>query len=153
MKIKYYDYKYLLILLLAVIIIGNGCGVFGGIKLYEGASGAHTHGGDKKEGNTSKKKDKKGSSSSSPMGVGVPKSKKHKKWEQEVLFTEAKRDRRLLLAKRVQAKKDAAEREKEMAKKKAEMDAEKAKLKAKQDEQKAEWEAQAENREMVGLDF
>ena len=151
MKIKNYDYKYLFILFLAVIIIGNGCGIFGGVRLYEGASGAHTHGGDKKEGNTSKKKDKKGSSS--PLGVGVPKSKKHKKWEQEVLFTEAKRDRRKLLAKRVQAKKDAAEREKEIAEKKAEMDEQKAKLKEKQDEQKAEWEAQAENRDAIGLDF
>ena len=75
MKIKNYDYKYLFILLLAVIIIGNGCGIFGGVRLYEGASGAHTH-GKQQEGATSKKKEK---SSSSPLGVGVPKSKKHKK--------------------------------------------------------------------------
>ena len=53
MKIKDYDYKYLLILLFAVIIIGNGCGIFGGVKLYEGASGAHTHG--KQQETTSKR--------------------------------------------------------------------------------------------------
>ena len=70
MKIKNYDYKYLLILVLAVLIIGNGCGIFGGVRLYEGASGK------KEEGDTTKKKVKK---SNSPMGVGVPKSKKHVK--------------------------------------------------------------------------
>ena len=147
MKIKYYDYKYLLILLFAVIIIGNGCGVFGGIKLYEGASGAHTH-GKQREGATSKKKD-----SNIPVGATVKKSKAHKKWEQEVLFTEAKRDRRLLLAKRVKDEKAAKKREKERKKKEAEMEKEKKKQQDKMDKWKKEEEGRAENREAVGLDF
>tara|TARA_B100001094_G_C17868289_1_gene640816 strand:- start:318 stop:767 length:450 start_codon:yes stop_codon:yes gene_type:complete len=149
MKIKNYDYKYLLILMLAVIIIGNGCGIFGDVRLYEGASGAHTH-GKQQEGATSKKKEK---GSNNPIGVGVPKSKAHKKWEQDVNWQEAKRTRRLLLEKRVREKKAAKEREKEMKKKKAEMDKEKKKQQAKIDKQKAEWEEQEEYRESVGMDF
>ena len=58
MKIKNYDYKYLLILFLAVIIIGNGCGIFEGVRLYEGASGSRKHktkkGEEEKKGATSK---------------------------------------------------------------------------------------------------
>lgn len=152
MKIKNYDYKYLLILLLAVIIIGNGCGIFGGVRLYEGANGAHTH--KRQEGATSKKKEK---SSNNPIGVGVPKSKAHKKWEQDVNWKEAKRTRRLLLEKRVRDKKAAKKREKEMKKKKAEMDKEKKKLEARkkkyEDKQKAKTEELRDNRDKVGLDF
>ncbi len=107
MKIKNYDYKYLFILLLAVIIIGNGCGILGGVKLYEGASGAHTH-GKQQEGATSKKKE-----SNIPVGASVKKSKAHKKWEQGVLFTEAKRKRRLLLEKRRQKTEERREKKDE----------------------------------------
>mgnify|MGYP005644121233 CR=1 FL=1 len=41
------------ILFLSLLIIGNGCGIFGGVRLYEGASGK------KEEGDTTKKKVKK----------------------------------------------------------------------------------------------
>lgn len=147
MKIKNYDYKYLFILLLAVIIIGNGCGILGGVKLYEGASGAHTH-GKQQEGATSKKKE-----SNIPVGASVKKSKAHKKWEQGVLFTEAKRKRRLLLEKRVRDKKAAKKREKERKKKQAEMEKEKKKQQAKMDKQKAEMSERQDKREAVGMDF
>tara|TARA_B100000902_G_scaffold292849_1_gene279324 strand:- start:1560 stop:2021 length:462 start_codon:yes stop_codon:yes gene_type:complete len=153
MKIKNYDYKYLLILLLTVLIIGNGCGIFGGVKLYEGASGAHTH-GKQQEGAASKKKEK---GSNSPIGVGVPKSKAHKKWEQDVNWKEAKRTRRLLLEKRVRDKKAAKKREKEMKKKQAEIDKKKKKMEERQkkyeDKQKAKAEEMEDNRAAVGMDF
>ena len=130
--------------MLAVLIIGNGCGIFGGVRLYEGASGK------KEEGDTTKKKVKK---SNSPMGVGVPKSKKHVKWEQETNLLEAKRTRRKLLEKRVRDKKAAKKREKERKKKQAEMEKEKKKQQAKMDKHKAEMESRQDKREAVGMDF
>tara|TARA_B100000575_G_scaffold293587_1_gene305518 strand:- start:6350 stop:6805 length:456 start_codon:yes stop_codon:yes gene_type:complete len=151
MKIKDYDYKYLLILLFAVLIIGNGCGIFGGVKLYEGASGAHTH-GKQQEGATSKKRER-----NIPVGASVQKSKAHKKWEQDVLFTEAKRKRRLLLEKRKRDKIAAKKRAKEMKKKQAEMEKKKKKMEARQKKYQDKQEAQAEelqdNRAAVGMDF